>query len=379
MNFKAISIGLMVGLGLIVGTAAAADYSDNFDGGLQEPWIFGNFDGLGMPSATATASVVNDQLVFTDPLTAAVGGAASVFGIHPDPFDDVRVTAVINPNANIDINDSQFVFARGNPTTNEFYSAEVDYDGSRLILWRSDGLAVGGEIAGVDIPNLQFDQSVYLEFEAVESDYTARLYEEPGGALLAEVSGFDDTRGPDPGLTGLITSSQSSTSLEILGVWDDVTATSLDVVAVDADFDDDGSVDCIDVDALVADIAAGNNTASFDLTGDGVVNRDDLDAWLVEAGNGNINAPYLPADGNLSGAIDVSDFNIWNANKFQSGAGFCGGDYNGDGSTDVSDFNIWNANKFQSSDSGAAAVPEPATSVLALFAGLALFGLRRRS
>ena len=107
--------------------------------------------------------------------------------------------------------------------------------------WRSDGLAVGGEIAGVDIPNLQFDQSVYLEFEAVESDYTARLYEEPGGALLAEVSGFDDTRGPDPGLTGLITSSQSSTSLEILGVWDDVTATSLDVVAVDADFDDDGS------------------------------------------------------------------------------------------------------------------------------------------
>ncbi len=52
---------------------------------------------------------------------------------------------------------------------------------------------------------------------------------------------------------------------------------------VTPDFNGDGVLDCDDVDALVAEIVAGNNTATFDLTNDGSVNVDDLDQWLADA------------------------------------------------------------------------------------------------
>ena len=80
--------------------------------------------------------------------------------------------------------------------------------------------------------------------------------------------------------------------------------------SVDGDFDNDGDYDCDDVNALVGDIAAGNNTASFDLTGDGNVNGDDLTSWLSEAGEANLGPgkAYLPGDANLSGDVDGSDF-----------------------------------------------------------------------
>ena len=117
-------------------------------------------------------------------------------------------------------------------------------------------MAIGGEVAGVDIPGLNFDEPLYLEFEAEGSDYTARVYDEQGGTLRAEVTGFDDTRPADPGVTGLVVSAQSATSLELLGVWDDVTAMSLDVMPVDGDFNDDGVTNIVDA-LIIARCEAG--------------------------------------------------------------------------------------------------------------------------
>ena len=149
---------------------------------------------------------------------------------------------------------------------------------------------------------------------------------------------------------------------------------------VDGDFNGDGLFDCMDVNALTTDIASGNNTASFDLTGDGFVNGDDLDQWLADAGaeNNASGGAYLVGDANLDGSVDVSDFNVWNTNKFTANSNWCEGDFNADGSVDVSDFNLWNTNKFNSSD--VQSVPEP-TSVLAMllaFGGLLGFGRRVR-
>ncbi len=59
---------------------------------------------------------------------------------------------------------------------------------------------------------------------------------------------------------------------------------------------------------------------------------------------------YLPGDANLDGFVDGSDFNIWNANKFQATGGWSRGDFNVDRVIDGSDFNIWNSYKFQSAD-----------------------------
>jgi glucose/arabinose dehydrogenase len=117
------------------------------------------------------------------------------------------------------------------------------------------------------------------------------------------------------------------------------------------DFNGDGMFDCADVDALVAEIAAGTNASHFDLTADGVVDEADLDYWLAEAGDANLPSqnPYLRGDANLDGVVDGLDYIAWNENKFTSGTGWCGGDFNADGLADGLDFILWNANKFQSS------------------------------
>ncbi len=79
----------------------------------------------------------------------------------------------------------------------------------------------------------------------------------------------------------------------------------------------------------------------------------------------NYRALFGDADGD--GVVDVSDFNIWNANKFSEGTDWTTGDFNGDGITDVTDFNLWNANKFTSVGAfRPAAVPEPAAHFLGL-------------
>ena len=110
------------------------------------------------------------------------------------------------------------------------------------------------------------------------------------------------------------------------------------------DFNDDLALDCADVDALVAELVANGVSLDFDLNGDNLVNMDDLDEWLAIAGTFNVGGPYVHGDANLDGSVDVSDFNVWNANKFSSDTGWCGADFNADGVTDVGDFNIWNNN-----------------------------------
>lgn len=144
--------------------------------------------------------------------------------------------------------------------------------------------------------------------------------------------------------------------------------------SVDADFNDDGLLDCADVDALVLEIATGTQNPAYDLTADAVVDINDLDQWRVDAGAVNLPSmnPFLRGDANLDGVVDGSDFNIWNSHKFTSLAAWCSGDFNADGVVDGSDFSLWNANKFSSAD-GAGVVPEPALGLSLLLAlGLAL-------
>lgn len=147
----------------------------------------------------------------------------------------------------------------------------------------------------------------------------------------------------------------------------------------DGDFDNDGDYDCADINSLVSEIAAGSSNTAFDLTADGILDLDDRDAWLAEAGadansgtsNGN---PFLLGDANLDGFVDTTDFNVWNENKFTMNPAWCSGDFNADGFIDTGDFNIWNENKFTSSD--VSAVPEPSGAALLLLGLLSLSARR---
>ncbi len=164
------------------------------------------------------------------------------------------------------------------------------------------------------------------------------------GTFLTQASELPSLGG---GLDWMLTYGGNTVTLSVVG-------------NLDIDFNDDGELDCLDIDALVNEIAAGTNNAAFDLTGDGNVDLADRDVWLAGAGAVNLASgnAYLLGDANLDGAVDVPDFNVWNGNKFSAGTGWCSGDFNADGSVDVPDFNAWNANKFTSAD--AVAVPEPA-------------------
>ena len=126
----------------------------------------------------------------------------------------------------------------------------------------------------------------------------------------------------------------------------------MDSGVIDGDFNDDGLWNAIDIDQLVADIVGPGTPASYDLTGDGLVDLADRDAWLAEAGGINLASgnPYLLGDLDLNGDVDGLDFIGWNNNKFTPAAAWSSGDFNADGFVDGLDFTIWNDNKFTSAD-----------------------------
>ncbi len=140
------------------------------------------------------------------------------------------------------------------------------------------------------------------------------------------------------------------------------------------DLDGDGDFDVNDLNQLA--IQAQTVSASPDRNGDGTTDLFDVtqvhprfdlnfDQNVTFGPGGDsdglifdvLNSLY--GDSNLDGCVDSTDFNAWNAHKFQTGAGWGGGDFNGDGITDNSDFNIWNANKYMCAAPLPSVVPEP--------------------
>ena len=145
------------------------------------------------------------------------------------------------------------------------------------------------------------------------------------------------------------------------------------------DFNNDGDLNCNDVDALVDEIAGAASNLLFDLTGDGMITADDLDAWLTAAGAVNLDSGnrYLDGDANLDGIVDGLDFIEWNDNKFTAAPAWCAGDFNADGIVDGLDFIVWNGNKFMAADN-IAAVPEPHGAILCLGALVGLWARCRK-
>jgi hypothetical protein len=135
---------------------------------------------------------------------------------------------------------------------------------------------------------------------------------------------------------------------------------------IHGDFKLDGRYDRQDVNALSHEIALGGQNHEFDITGDGLVDRSDLDEWLSAAGfvNNPSGQPFLNGDANLDSDVDDRDFNIWSANRFSASTALCNGDFNVNGAIDGEDFGIWNGNKYFSVRTGV--VPEPSTSLLVI-------------
>ena len=138
---------------------------------------------------------------------------------------------------------------------------------------------------------------------------------------------------------------------------------------VDTDFDDDGSSGTADIDALCSEISSANNAAAFDLTGDGLVNGDDLANFLQQVGS-------LPGDVNLDKEVGFNDFLNLSANFGQTGRTWTDGDIDCNSEVAFADFLIVSTN-FGQTGAAQAVVPEPGGSFLLALAAIGLLSLPR--
>ena len=147
---------------------------------------------------------------------------------------------------------------------------------------------------------------------------------------------------------------------------------------ITGDFNTNGQLDANDIDLLSEGTSVGD--PSFDLTGDGVVDRTDRTYWVEY-----LKGTYF-GDANLDGEFNSSDF----VQVFQRGhyedrvlenSGWEDGDWNGDGEFDTADFVL----AFQSGGyeagprSSVASVPEPTGVLVVLLGMLVGFGRTRRN
>ena len=142
------------------------------------------------------------------------------------------------------------------------------------------------------------------------------------------------------------------------------------------DFDESGALDVADIDLLTGEVIAGNNTASFDLDNNAMVDDEDRRVWVEDLRN-----TYF-GDSNLDGEFNSSDFvTVFGAAKYETGsdATWGEGDWNGDGKFDSSDFvAAFSGGGYEQGPRPVAAVPEPSSLSLGVLAILGLLAKRRR-
>ena len=154
----------------------------------------------------------------------------------------------------------------------------------------------------------------------------------------------------------------------------------LEPIGSESDFNADGVLNCLDIDALMRSIVSGDNDVTLDLTGDSVVDLDDRDAWLTAAATANgFGEPYRLGDVNLDGTVDAADLNQLGVHWLGEHSGWCQGNVDDDIRVNANDLNALGINWQQSiplAASAAGSVPEPRSALLIALCAWVLFACR---
>lgn len=147
------------------------------------------------------------------------------------------------------------------------------------------------------------------------------------------------------------------------------------------DFNLDGTLDVLDIDALTVETALGSNDILFDVNADGNVDFDDISMWVND-----LRHTYF-GDANIDGEFGTKDLiQMFQAAKYETGlaATWSDGDFNGDGLADSGDLVVafiqggYEQGPRWVDPPAAQTVPEPASVALFLIGLMATAGLRRR-
>jgi hypothetical protein len=272
--------------------SADADWSDNFNGGLQQTWNFGNLDGSQAPSGSFQAGSVNNTLVLTDPTTAQFGGAAIGFGWVAEQFTDVTVSATLNPLAEGNLNGFVGLVARADFSTLSGYVLTYN-----PITGAVDLVSVAGGVqTGLDSANIGGgNDSLFISLTIVGDQLTGRVFDAPGGTLLGEVTAIDSEYGS--GVSGVVVQiSDGAVTTPVRGTWDNVSSVVANPGFVLGDANGDGNFDFGDIEAFflaITDPAAYalaypniNPNLVLDFDGDMVASFGDIEGFFVALTSG---------------------------------------------------------------------------------------------
>ena len=151
--------------------------------------------------------------------------------------------------------------------------------------------------------------------------------------------------------------------------------------AVPGDYNRNGTVDAADY--TVWRDSMGSSDMAADGNANNAIDAGDLKIWQANLGT-HILPQSLAGDFNHDGGVDAADYTVWRDTLGKLVTAGTGADANLNGVIDSGDFTIWRSN-FGTRGStivGAAAgdVPEPATLLPAMIAGIVLTAfVRRRS
>ena len=142
-----------------------------------------------------------------------------------------------------------------------------------------------------------------------------------GGEVLMTGPGICEVTASQPGEPG------EATAADVVRQW---------AVADPGDFDLSGELELIDIQSLVYHIRNGGDEATYDLSQDGSLDVDDINAWFALQGS-------LNGDTDLSGSVDFSDF-LRLSQNFGNTAQWEDGDLDADGNVAFADFLILSQN-----------------------------------